>query len=225
MLDMVKLTDEQKAFLAGLLDAEGALQINGRTIEIELGMTEYFEIFKWLSMIFNKKICIKHNNRYKPVFRIRLNGYDAYNFLLEIKDYFIIKEDNADLLIKAYETKDYVFYRNALIPYTLKRGLINPMREFNIKIGKDLINSYLHGAYVGDGSIYFRKTRNTFGGNFVNKYYNACKLFYEFCKFGCITYNKIGNLWLWCWEGNGCYRRLLELGISKNLPSWLKKNY
>jgi hypothetical protein len=126
-------------------------------------------------------------------------------------------------LLKAYESKDYEFYKEILIPYTLRRGKINPMREFNIKIGKDLMNFYLYGAYIGDGSIYFRKTRNVFRGNFANKYYYVCKLFYEFCKFGCITYNKIGNSWLWCWEGNKNYQRLLELGISKNLPSWLKE--
>jgi hypothetical protein len=83
---MVELNDEQKAFLAGLLDAEGALVImNSGTIGIILEMTEYFEIFKWLSTFFNKKVHIKHNGQYKPTFGIILYGYDAYNFLLEIK--------------------------------------------------------------------------------------------------------------------------------------------
>jgi hypothetical protein len=224
MLDMVELTDEQKTFLAGLLDAEGALQINNSgTIRIKLGMTEYYEIFKWLSQLFNNnKIYIIQQNNKKPIFEINLRGYTAYDLLLELKDYFIIKQDNAEILLKAYESKDYEFYKEILIPYTLKRGRINPMREFNIKIGKDLLSYYLHGAYVGDGSISFIKTRNKFQGNFTNKYYNVCKLFLEFCKFGCVSHKRKDNLWLWSWSGNGCYRRLLELGISKDLPYWLK---
>jgi len=221
---MVELTDEQKAFLVGLLEAEGALLITHATIAIKLKMTEYFEIFKWLSTLFNKKIYIEHYGQRKSAFRIMLYGYDAYNFLLETKNYFIIKEDNVDLLIKAYETKDFAFYREALIPYTLKRGLVNPMRSFNINIGGDLIGSYLYGLYIGDGCISFYK--NSFNGGFVNKYYNACKLFYEYCKFGTVTYLKNSDVWRWMWGGNGCYRKLLELGISKDLPSWLKKkNY
>jgi hypothetical protein len=153
---------------------------------------------------------------------IKLHGYIAYDLLLKLKDYFIIKQDNAEILLKAYESKDYEFYKEILIPYTLKRGKINPLREFNIKLGKDLLSYYLHGLYLGDGCIYFNKTKNTFRGNFANKYYNACKLYLEFCKFGCITHDKRDNSWLWQWSGNGCYRRLLKLGISKNLPSWLK---
>jgi len=218
---MIELTDEQKCFLAGLLDAEGALQITSGTIKIDLRMTEYYEIFKWLSQLFNNKIYVMHQNN-KPIFIIQLHGFNAYELLLEIKDFLIIKQDNAEILLKAYESKDYEFYKEILIPYTLRRGKINPMREFNIKIGNDLMNSYLYGAYIGDGSIYFRKTRNVFRGSFGNKYYNACKLYLDFCKFGCITYNKIANSWLWQWNGNGCYRRLLELGISKDLPYWLK---
>jgi len=225
MLNMVELTDEQKAFLAGLLDAEGALQIRPTTIRINLSMTEYFEIFKWLEKLLKRKIYIKYRNN-KSIFAIDIYGYIAYNLLLELKDYFIIKQDNAEILLKAYESKDYEFYKPILNTYTLRIGNINPMREFNIKIGKDLLNSYLHGAYVGDGSISFIKTKNKFQGNFANKYYNACKLFLEFCKFGCISYDKIRNSWRWAWGGNGCYQRLLDLGISKNLPSWLKeKNY
>ena len=222
---MVELTDEQKAFLGGLLDAEGALVIKScGTIGIELKMTEYFEIFKWLSEIFDKKIYIRHRN--KPMFVIQLQGFNAYELLLEIKDFLVIKQDNAEILLKTYESKDYEFYKPILKTYTLRGGNINPMREFNVKVGKELLNFYLHGAYLGDGCIYFYKTRNKFTGSFVNKYYNACKLFYEFCKFGCISHNKITNIWRWVWGGNGCYQKLLELGISKNLPSWLKeKNY
>ena len=186
---MIELTDEQKAFLAGLLDAEGALVIRPSTIRIRLSMTEYYEIFKWLSEIFDKKIYIRHQNN-KPLFIIELNGFNVYELLLEIKDFLIIKQENAEILLKAYESKDFEFYKEVLIPYTLKRGKINPLREFNIKIGKDLMNSYLYGAYVGDGCIYFRRTRNKFAGSFVNKYYNACKLYLEFCKFGCISYDK-----------------------------------
>ena len=221
---MVELTDEQKAFLAGLLDAEGALQImNSRTIRVQLNMVEYYSIFKWLSILLNKKIYTYTYNYYKnPVFTIRLYGYTAYNLLLELKNYFIIKQDNAEILLKAYESKDFEFYKPILKTYTLRFGNVNPMREFNVKVSKELLNSYLHGAYLGDGSIYFRKTRNKFGGSFANKYYNACKLYLEFCKFGCISHNKMANAWLWQWEGNKNYQRLLDLGISKDLPSWLK---
>jgi hypothetical protein len=220
MLDMVELTDEQKAFLAGLLDAEGSLEINSsETIRIELNMTEYFEIFKWLSKLFKRKIFIKRQN--KPVFAIQLNGFNAYELLLEIKDFLVIKQDNAEILLKAYESKDYEFYKPILKTYTLRGGNVNPIREFNVKVGKNLLNSYLYGAYVGDGSIFYDKTNNQFKGNFTNKYYNACKLYLEFCKFGCISHKK-DNAWLWQWSGNGRYKKLLELGISKDLPYWLK---
>jgi hypothetical protein len=219
---MVELTDEQKCFLAGLLDAEGSLVITPTSILIKLCMTDYYEIFKWLSELYSKKIYIRHRNNKKPIFEINICGYIAYNLLLELKDYFIIKQDNAEILIKTYESKDYEFYKPILKTYTLRSGNINPMRGFNVKIGKDLLNSYLYGAYIGDGCIYFNKTNNRFGGNFTNKYYNACKIFYEYCKFGSVIFSKRSNSWRWAWGGNGCYRRLLKLGISKDLPSWLK---
>ena len=214
---MAELTDEQRAFLCGLIDAEGALQIQD-TIRIYLAMTEYLEIFRWISKLFDKKIYIDHYNR-KPLFRITLYGYDAYEFLLENKDYFVLKQDNAEILIKAYETKDFAFYKESLIPYTLKRGKINELRSFNIKIGGDLIGSYLHGLYLGDGYIGFSRIKNAFEGTFTSKYYYACKMFQEYCNFGGICYSKV---WHWSWSGNRRYKRLLELGISKQLPSWLK---
>jgi hypothetical protein len=68
---MIELTGEQKAFLAGLLDAEGSLEIKPATIRIELKMTEYYEIFKWLSQLFNKNFML---------YTKTINPYLEYNY-------------------------------------------------------------------------------------------------------------------------------------------------
>ena len=142
------ISDTQLAYLAGLLDADGSIDLRFRTdteatlvLRAQVYNTDE-ELIDWLCLTFGGK---KHKagrsdqgNHWKQEFTWYLNGDRAVEMLAGILPYMHIKRARAALAIEAWEKRmpTPIADRRKTLPEgvaELRKGYVTQMREMNKK--------------------------------------------------------------------------------------------
>src|SRR5579859_7090895 len=112
------LTEEQKAYAAGLFDGEGSIQIAKGSRKdrptsiyyrsrVDLAMTHKPTV-EWLHSVFGGHFAVRlrgpytnsNNVKYKPIWRWAIESASAADFLRTIRPYLITKAEQADIALE-----------------------------------------------------------------------------------------------------------------------------
>lgn len=107
-----KLTETQKAYIAGMIDADGSVGIDRRTSESDkypynfavrvLVVNTDYDLILWLKKVIGAGCAYKTEYRYKPnwntVHRYQLTNEKGVELLNQIIPYMIVKRERAELV-------------------------------------------------------------------------------------------------------------------------------
>lgn len=161
---MVLFTEQQKAYISGLFDAEGCYSLS-KTIN-KLGYTMYDPLVRfattykpsaqWVLKNLGGKVKEKQpKNRIHYHWRF-MNDIDAALFLSQLLPYIIIKKDEAEVLMEYYSLRgiqnpskrEYLFQK--MIQLKTRPVTTNTL---DFPFSKNLIDSYFAGFFDGEGTI------------------------------------------------------------------------
>lgn len=169
----LKFTEEQKAYISGLFDAEGCYSIS-KTIN-KLGYTMYDPLIRvastykptiqWIEDTLGGKIKAKTPKNTTHYHWRFMNDTDAKLFLQELLPYIVIKKDEAEVLMEYYslrgiqnpKLREILFQKMNVLK---SRPVTTNTLTFPFS-GK-LIDCYFAGFFDGEGTICMVELKNRF---------------------------------------------------------------
>lgn len=142
---------EKIAYLAGIIDGEGTIAIAKQKIResrknhlyslrMSVGNSDK-RLIDWLKENFGGSIHIMKEGHGRKFYQWTLGSKDTYKLLKEMKDYLVIKKEQADIGIEFYK-KTLRHNSGERVPMwlsTKREELFQKMKDLHLPMGKGLI--------------------------------------------------------------------------------------
>jgi len=104
--------ENKLAYLAGYIDGDGAIMIKKDKrwkppryqYHVSIGSTDHRSM-EWIKQNFGGKIspCKTRNERHAKQYSCQFSGDDVYKIIKDVRDYILLKQEQADAVIELYE--------------------------------------------------------------------------------------------------------------------------
>ena len=142
---MIEYSETQLAYLAGLIDADGSIDLRLKKAGNLLLRAQVYntdrQLMDWLSLTFGghvHRVGRRDVAHWKPEYTWYLNGQGAVEMLSLVAPYMHVKRSRAELAIEAWARRDPTPIADRRKPMReglveMRQGYVDQMRELNKK--------------------------------------------------------------------------------------------